>query len=126
MHDAVVERRARLRDLGQRGDRPLGVVSVLEADVEALAADVVAKTANGHVRVGEAVRGALELSTATGNIEIGIAEGTAARLDVRTQFGRVDQRLQASDAPPATGEKLEVRGRTSFGDITIARAVAVA
>jgi DUF4097 and DUF4098 domain-containing protein YvlB len=89
-------------------------------------ADVVAKAANGHLRVGEAVRGSLELSTARGNIDVGVAEGTAARLDVRTQFGHVDQQLRASDGPPASGEKLEVRGRTSFGTITIARAGAEA
>jgi Putative adhesin len=92
--------------------------------VEHAGASVVAKTANGHLRVGEAVRGALELSTAKGNIEVGIAEGSAAKLDVRTQFGHVDQRLQSSAAPPAEGETLSVRGRTTFGDITIARAIA--
>jgi putative adhesin len=93
-----------------------------DISVEHASGTVVAKTANGNVRVGEAVRGSVELSTAAGNIEIGIAEGTAAKLDVRTQFGRVDQRLEASDGPPATGATLSVRGRTSFGDITIARA----
>jgi DUF4097 and DUF4098 domain-containing protein YvlB len=93
-----------------------------DISVDHAGADIVAKTANGHVRVGEAVRGSLELSTAAGNIEVGIAEGTAARLDVRTQFGHVDQRLQASAGPPPSGEQLDVRGRTSFGNITIARA----
>ena len=106
-----------------------GSVRVVTANgdisIDHAGADVVAKTANGHLRVGEAVRGALELSTATGNIDVGIAAGTAARLDVRTQFGHVDQQLEASDGPPASGEKLEVRGRTSFGNITISRAVAV-
>jgi DUF4097 and DUF4098 domain-containing protein YvlB len=91
--------------------------------VEHAGASLVAKTANGNVRVGEAVRGSVELSTAAGNIEVGIAEGTAARLDVRTHFGNVDQQLQAAGGPPANGEQVTVRGRTSFGDITIARAV---
>jgi DUF4097 and DUF4098 domain-containing protein YvlB len=93
-----------------------------DISIDHAGADVVARTASGNLRVGEAVRGALELSTATGNIDVGIAEGTAARLDVRTQFGHVDQRLEASAGPPASGEKLEVRGRTSVGNITIARA----
>jgi hypothetical protein len=92
--------------------------------VDRAAGDVVAKTANGSVRVGEVARGSVELSTAHGNIEVGIAEGTAARLDVRTQFGTVHQRLEATGAPPAGAQTVAVRGRTSFGDITVARAPA--
>jgi DUF4097 and DUF4098 domain-containing protein YvlB len=92
--------------------------------VDRAAGDVVAKTAHGSVRVGEVARGSVELSTAAGNIEVGIAEGTAARLDVRTHFGSVHRQLEATDAPPATAQTVAVRGRTSFGDITVARAPA--
>jgi hypothetical protein len=86
--------------------------------------DVVAKTAHGSVRVGEVARGSVELSTAAGNIEVGIAEGTAARLDVRTHLGTVHQQLDPTDAPPGSARTVTVRGRTSVGDITVARALA--
>jgi DUF4097 and DUF4098 domain-containing protein YvlB len=83
---------------------------------------LVAKTANGSVRVGEVREGDVELRTALGAIEVGIAEGTAARLDVRTDFGTVDQRLEAAGAPPAAGRRVSVKARTSHGNITIRRA----
>jgi hypothetical protein len=87
------------------------------------ARNVSAKTGNGNLRVAEATSGSVELSTGKGDIEIGIAAETAARLDVRTQFGRVDQQLEPTGAPPASTRTVSVRGRTGFGDITIRRAV---
>jgi hypothetical protein len=85
---------------------------------------LVAKTANGSLRVGEVGRGPVELSTAYGQIEVGIAAETAARLDVRTHFGNIVRELDAADAPPASARTVEIRGRTGYGDITIRRATA--
>jgi hypothetical protein len=85
---------------------------------------VAAKTANGAVRIGEVVRGSVELGTAYGELEVGIREGTAALLDVRSQFGRVVNSLTASEGPGPSDEKVEVRARTSFGDILIHRSSA--
>jgi DUF4097 and DUF4098 domain-containing protein YvlB len=85
--------------------------------------DVVAKTSNGSIRVDDATRGQLVLETALGDLEVGIHESTAAWLDVRTRYGRVRQDLEdTDDAPGQSDETVEVRGRTSFGDITIRRA----
>jgi len=83
-----------------------------------------AKTANGAVRVGEVVRGSVELKTAYGELEVGIREGTAALLDVRSSYGNVRNTLTASDGPTPTDETVEVRARTSFGDIVIRRSAA--
>jgi hypothetical protein len=84
---------------------------------------LVAKTANGSVRVGAVRLGDVELRTAFGSIEVGIAEGTAARLDVRTDYGAVRQELDAAaGAPPAATQTVAVKARTSHGDITIRRA----
>ncbi|HEV7652578.1 MAG TPA: DUF4097 family beta strand repeat-containing protein [Actinophytocola sp.] len=82
---------------------------------------VEAKTANGAVRVLDAVRGALTLETALGEIEIGIREGTAAWLDVKTRFGRVQNEMAAATTPDDATDKVEVRANTSVGDITIHR-----
>lgn len=82
---------------------------------------VEARTANGAVRVLDVVRGALTLETAMGDIEIGIHEGSAAWLDVKTKFGRVTNNMTATAAPDAATDKVEVRANTSFGDITISR-----
>ncbi|MGK5545929.1 DUF4097 family beta strand repeat-containing protein [Streptomyces sp. URMC 127] len=81
-----------------------------------------AKTASGDIRIGAVVRGAVVLGTSSGRIEIGIAEGTAARLDVRTKAGTVLNSLTASDGPGDAAETAEVYAITSAGDITIRRA----
>jgi DUF4097 and DUF4098 domain-containing protein YvlB len=83
---------------------------------------VIAKTANGKIRIGEVVSGAIVLETAAGELEIGIREGTAAWLDVSSQYGRVRNSLNEADSPEQSEAKVEIRARTSYGDITIQRA----
>lgn len=85
-------------------------------------ASVDAKTSNGNIRLGEVVRGSVVLATAMGDLEIGIAEGTAAWLEVNTGFGHVRNLLEQAAAPEATDQTVEVRGRTSYGDVVIRRA----
>jgi DUF4097 and DUF4098 domain-containing protein YvlB len=84
-------------------------------------ADVDARTANGDVRIGGIHRGSASLKTGLGKIEIGIGAGTAARLDVHTQFGRIENHLDAADDPGPSDQTAEVSARTSFGDIVIRR-----
>jgi DUF4097 and DUF4098 domain-containing protein YvlB len=92
-----------------------------EISIERAGAGVDAKTSNGSIRLGEAVRGSVMLGTAAGDLEIGIAEGTAAWLEVNTGFGHVRNLLEDATRPAQTDETVEVRGRTSYGDITIRR-----
>lgn len=89
--------------------------------VERAGARVTARTANGAVRIGEVVGGSVDLGTGYGELEVGIREGTAALLDVRSQFGSVRSSLTASDGPETNDHTVEVRARTSFGDIVIHR-----
>ncbi|MFY9934900.1 MAG: DUF4097 family beta strand repeat-containing protein [Streptosporangiaceae bacterium] len=89
--------------------------------VERAGAGVEAKTANGSIRLGEVARGSVVLETANGDLEVGIAEGTAAWLEVNTKFGHVRNLLDEAAPPAESDETVEVRGRTSFGDITIRR-----
>lgn len=85
------------------------------------AASITANTANGDIRVRELIRGSATLRSAAGRIEIGIRPGTAARLDVHTQYGKVRNEMTATDGPAETDEQAEVRARTAFGDILIHR-----
>ena len=82
---------------------------------------VAAKTANGDVRIGEAGEGSIVAETALGKVDIGILEGVAAWLDLHTSFGRVHSELDDAKAPAPGDRSVEVRARTSFGDITIRR-----
>ncbi len=83
---------------------------------------VVAKTANGSIRVGQIVADRVVLSTAHGNIDVGVSAGTAALLDVRSEYGRVRTELATSDGPQPHDTTAEVRATTGYGDISIRRA----
>jgi DUF4097 and DUF4098 domain-containing protein YvlB len=93
--------------------------------VERTLASVVAKTAYGSVRIREAARGAITLETAFGELELGIRHGTAAWLDVSSQFGSVRTDLESTGAPEPSDETVEVRARTGYGDIVIRRSAPV-
>ncbi|MEU7035666.1 DUF4097 family beta strand repeat-containing protein [Streptomyces sp. NPDC046237] len=93
---------------------PIGVTRALSS--------VTAKTASGAIRLDEVVRGQITLDSAAGGLEVGIAEGTAAWLDVRSKAGRVRNELGTAEGPGQSDETVEVRGRTSVGDIVIRRA----
>ncbi|MCU7722630.1 DUF4097 family beta strand repeat-containing protein [Actinoplanes sp. KI2] len=85
-------------------------------------AGVDAKTSNGTIRIGAVVRGSVVLVTPAGDLDVGIAEGTAAWLEVKTGFGHVRNLLENATGPEEAAETVEVRARTSYGDITIRRA----
>jgi DUF4097 and DUF4098 domain-containing protein YvlB len=94
-----------------------GGISVDRAD-----GDVTAKTANGKLRVGRVSRGMTSLKTSMGEIEVGIAAGTAVLLDAETKLGSVRNGLAATDRPEPADETAEVHARTAIGDIVIRRA----
>ena len=90
--------------------------------VDSPGTDVSARTANGSLRIGALLRGAAQLKTAFGEIEIGVADGTAAMVDARTRMGTVHNRLTAADRPGPADQVAEVHAQTSFGDVVIRRA----
>jgi hypothetical protein len=85
---------------------------------------IVAKTANGHVRIAEVAGGQVVAESAFGGLEIGVPEGVAAWLDLRTRFGQVLSDLDEADRPEPGQDAVEIRARTSMGDIAIRRATA--
>jgi hypothetical protein len=89
--------------------------------VEQARGNVKAKTAHGSVRIDEITRGAVEITTAFGDIELGIRKGTAAKLDVRTISGQIRNSLQDVDGPAQSDEIVEVRAETFNGDVVIRR-----
>jgi DUF4097 and DUF4098 domain-containing protein YvlB len=78
-----------------------------------------AKTANGAIHLGEVVRGSVVLGSSNGDLEVGIARGTAAWLEVNTGFGHVRNQMESAPGPEESAERVEVRAHTSFGDITV-------
>ncbi|MEV8591351.1 DUF4097 family beta strand repeat-containing protein [Streptomyces sp. NPDC051180] len=90
-----------------------------DIDIARAGGSVVATTAHGTLRLGEVVRGTVQLETSYGAIEVGIREGTAAWLDVSSGSGQVRNTLTASETPSETEDTVEVRARTRHGNIDI-------
>jgi DUF4097 and DUF4098 domain-containing protein YvlB len=85
-----------------------------------------AQTASGSITVSTAVSGGCAAATSSGEVEVGIPHGTAARLDLVTSSGVVSNTLEPSHGPVDGDETLVVQARTGSGDISVRRAVSVA
>jgi DUF4097 and DUF4098 domain-containing protein YvlB len=90
--------------------------------VEHAEAGVSAKAARGALRVDDVVRGSVELETQAGDVEVGIREGTAAWLDLSVVAGRLHNELEVAGDAGGAAETVEVRARTSLGDVAVRRA----
>ena len=82
---------------------------------------ITAKTASGDIEIGEVGGSPVVLETAAGGINIGVRSGVAAWLDARTGYGRVLNLMGDAAEPGSADGKVEIRARTSFGDISIRR-----
>lgn len=81
-----------------------------------------AKAASGDVVVRRASEGQLEINTASGDVAVGVVDGTAVKLDCTSVSGRVHSELEPTDAPGDADRRLIVTARTASGGITISRA----
>jgi DUF4097 and DUF4098 domain-containing protein YvlB len=88
-------------------------------DIDRADGSVTAKTADGAIRIGRLTRGQAEVMNRSGNIEVGISEGTAARVDANSERGSVRNSVPAQENPDTTDNKVTVRARTRYGDIII-------
>jgi DUF4097 and DUF4098 domain-containing protein YvlB len=80
-------------------------------------------TASGDQAVGSVVQGKVELKSASGELKIGIREGSTLWVDARSRSGEVTSELPVSDLPPeGDAPHVELRANTMSGDITIVRA----
>lgn len=80
-----------------------------------------AHAASGSIRVRRADHGRVSARTGSGSVRVGVANGTAALLDVSTLSGRVDSELQPSDAPGDNEKRVELILSTMSGNVTVAR-----
>ncbi|MFE7327858.1 DUF4097 family beta strand repeat-containing protein [Streptomyces sp. NPDC057565] len=71
-------------------------------------------TQKGDIRIGEAVRGTVELRTEAGEISVGAARGVSASLDAGTTYGRIHNALKNTDGAAAG---LNIHATTAYGDI---------
>lgn len=111
------------------GDIEIGRASVVEAKTASgdlsvwdIAGRATLRTASGDLHVRHALNGSVDAVSASGDITVGIAAGTAARLDCSTVSGSTRSTLASATGPGENAETLEVRSRTVSGDILIERA----
>ncbi len=91
-------------------------------DIDRADGSVTAKTGDGAIRIGRLTRGQAELLNGSGNIEVGISAGTAARVDASSKRGSVRNFVPPQENPEMPGNKVTVHARTRHGDIIIRRA----
>ncbi|WP_328972457.1 DUF4097 family beta strand repeat-containing protein [Streptomyces sp. NBC_00239] len=72
-------------------------------------------TQQGAIRIAEASKGTVKLTTQHGEIAVGAARGVSASLDAGTSYGRIDNALTNTDGASAA---LNIHATTSYGDIT--------
>lgn len=89
--------------------------------VDRLSGYVKSRTASGSVDVAVAVRGGVSAHASSGEVAVGIAEGTAVRLDIVTGSGVVSSELEPSDGPQQGDEKFALTVRSGSGDVRIHR-----
>jgi len=91
-------------------------------DIDRADGSVTAKTGDGATRIGRLARGQAELLNRSGSIEVGISEGTAARVDANSKRGSVRNSVPSQEDPGTSDNKVSVHARTRYGDIIIRRA----
>jgi len=84
---------------------------------------VFARTANGDIVLGAVAWGEVIAESGFGRVEIGVANGVAAWLELHTDYGSIRNELRAASAPEPGEEAVEIRARTRYGDITIHRSL---
>ncbi|WP_128979883.1 DUF4097 family beta strand repeat-containing protein [Streptomyces roseicoloratus] len=72
-------------------------------------------TMRGDIRIAEAERGTVDVTTRKGDITLGTAPGVSATLDAGTSCGRVDNGLRNGEGAAAP---LTFRATTAYGDVT--------
>lgn len=93
-----------------------GDIEVRQAD-----SDVKAQTGSGDVAVGRVARGRVQAKAASGDLHVGVADGTPVWLDVRTVTGGVSNDLESSDPVGAGEQHVRLDLKTVSGDIDIVR-----
>jgi len=91
-------------------------------DIDRADGSVTATTASGAIRIGRMTHGQAKLMNGSGNIEVGISEGTVASIDANSERGAVHNFVSSQGNSDPSDPKVMVHARTRHGDIIIQRA----
>jgi len=91
-------------------------------DIDRADGSVTATTGNGAIRIGRMTNGQAKLKNGSGNIEVGISEGTAASIDATSERGALHNFVSSQGNSDPSDHKVMVHARTRHGDVIIQRA----
>jgi len=91
-------------------------------DIDRADGNITATTGSGAIRIGRMTHGQAKLMNGSGNIEVGIGEGTAASIDANSERGAVHDFVSSPGNPDPSDPKVMVHARTRHGDIILQRA----
>ena len=80
-------------------------------------------TASGDLTIDAIARGALDLKSASGDMQIGITQGSRLRVDARSLSGDTSSEVELLGVETATeGPLVDLKAASMSGDIRIVRA----
>jgi DUF4097 and DUF4098 domain-containing protein YvlB len=85
--------------------------------------DAKIRTASGDIVLRSAVQGKVDVTSASGDVELGVRRGSKVYIDASSMSGDMSSELDVSDTPSdSDGPTLDFRARTMSGDVTVRRA----
>jgi DUF4097 and DUF4098 domain-containing protein YvlB len=110
-------------ELGRVGGETVIKTASGDVGLDDAGSHVVVATASGDQRIAAVTAGRVDLKSASGDIEVGIREGSTLWVDARSRSGEVRSELPVSDLPPeGDAPHVELRANSMSGDITVVRA----
>ena len=107
-----------------RIDGPINVKTA-SGDVEVVEAGSGAgiSTASGDMSIAAVAAGSIDLKSASGDIRVGVREGTSLFVDARALSGDLSSEVELGDEPAGgDGPQVDLRAVSMSGDITVVRA----
>jgi len=93
--------------------------------VDDAGAGVKIRTASGDQRIDGVTAGSVELQSMSGDISVGIRQGSNVWVDARAMSGDLSSELELDDEQPADDAPLvELRAASMSGDVNVVRAPA--
>jgi DUF4097 and DUF4098 domain-containing protein YvlB len=110
-------------ELGHVGGELVAKAASGDVRVDDAGAGLKIRTASGDQRIGGVTAGSVELQSMSGDISVGIRQGSNVWVDARAMSGDLSSELKLGDEPPGDDAPLvELRAASMSGDVNVVRA----